>query len=277
MSASARLLPDGRRLHLHHGPIDIVLEAFGPDAAEARARAVARFAGVLEALVAELPALRARARPGTTFAGTVARRMQTAVAPHRSVFVTPMAAVAGAVADELLAAMAGLDLSRAYVNNGGDVALHLAPRACLAVALAQAGARVEIAAESGVRGVATSGWRGRSQSRGIADAVTVLGATAAAADAAATLIANAVDLPDHPAIDRRPARVVKADSDLLDLPVTVGVGPLSAAETARALDAGADVAAGMAKRGLILGAALFLNGQRRIVGRVPVTGALVHA
>ena len=54
-----------------------------------------------------------------------------------------------------------------------------------------------------MRGVATSGWRGRSFSLGIADAVTVLARTGAAADAAATIIANAVDLPGHPAVDAR--------------------------------------------------------------------------
>ena len=56
-----------------------------------------------------------------------------------------------------------------------------------------------------VRGIATSGWRGRSFSLGIADAVTVLAERASLADAAATLIANAVDLPGHPAVTRVPA------------------------------------------------------------------------
>ena len=38
-----------------------------------------------------------------------------------------MAAVAGAVAEEILEAMiAAAELSRAYVNDGGDIALHLA-------------------------------------------------------------------------------------------------------------------------------------------------------
>ncbi len=37
-----------------------------------------------------------------------------------------MAAVAGAVADHILAAMiAGRRLAKAYVNDGGDIALHL--------------------------------------------------------------------------------------------------------------------------------------------------------
>ena len=117
-----------------------------------------------------------------------------------------------------------------------------------------------------VRGIATSGWRGRSFSLGIADAVTVVARTAAMADAAATMIANAVDLPGHPSVRRLPARAVKADSDLLDRPVTVDVGPLSAAEAAAALDRGAAFAASCLHRGLIAGAALFLHPEIRLVG-----------
>ena len=119
-----------------------------------------------------------------------------------------MAAVAGAVADEICAAMAAAgDLDRAYVNDGGDIALHLTPGTAITAAIAaRAGLpdRVTIAHADPVRGIATSGWRGRSFSLGIADAVTVLARTAAEADAAATLIANAVDLPGHPAVARAP-------------------------------------------------------------------------
>jgi ApbE superfamily uncharacterized protein (UPF0280 family) len=89
-----------------------------------------------------------------------------------------------------------------------------------------------------VRGIATSGWRGRSQSLGIADAVTVLARTAAAADAAATLVANAVDI-EHPSIRRLPARDVKHDSDLGERLVTVAVEPLPATAIARALSSAA--------------------------------------
>ena len=56
--------------------------------------------------------------------------MHAAVAPFaEESFITPMAAVAGAVADEILQAMRrAAPLARAYVNNGGDIALHLADR-----------------------------------------------------------------------------------------------------------------------------------------------------
>jgi uncharacterized protein len=265
--AVAALLPDGR-LHLQHGPIDIVARAVGPPQVvrAAHARGSQRFATVLEELVAELPALRA---DGLGVTGPVARRMVAAVTPFRPDFITPMAAVAGAVAEEVLAAMAGPGITRAYVNNGGDIALALSPGESLTAALAATGGldRVTIRHSDPVRGIATSGWRGRSFSLGIADAVTVLARSAAMADAAATMIANAVNL-DHPGILRRPARELQCDSDLGSRLVTCDVPRLSAADRAQALDAGLAAARDYLARGLIEGAALFLQGDARMTGRL---------
>lgn len=273
--AQATMLPDGRRLHLNHGPIDLIVEAFGPEAERQAAyrAAVARFRTILEELVAELPRLRRPLMPGDPpFAGRTARRMARAVWPHRAVFVTPMAAVAGAVADEVLAALVrGRRLSRAYVNDGGDIALWLAPGASLTAAIAGTGGAdgLGIRHADPVRGIATSGWRGRSHSLGIADAVTATARSAAAADVAATLVANAVDLPGHPVIARVPARQLDPDSDLGDRLVTTRVGPLSEAEIAVALDAGAARARALVGAGLVEGAALFLAGASRLVSRSP--------
>ena len=227
-------LADGR-LHLNHGPIDLVCEAWGTGAAvdAAYRRAVARFETVLPELVAELPALRSEC---ASLSGGIALRMAAAVQPFRPAFITPMAAVAGSVAEEILAQIIGPGIARAYVNNGGDIALHLTPGTDLVCALAQGGS-VRIHASQPMRGIATSGWRGRSWSLGIADAVTVLARSAAMADAAATMIANAVDLPGHSAVLRRPAVEMQAESDLGHRLVTVGVGPLGATDVARALDA----------------------------------------
>ena len=257
-------LPDGR-LHLHHGPIDLICQAWGPNAAVQAAcrRAALRFDGLLEDLVAELPALRSE---NASLSGAIAQVMARAVAPFRPAFITPMAAVAGAVAEAVLAAMVSPAIPRAYVNNGGDVALHLGPGQSLTAAIATGPHRIAIRAEDPVRGIATSGWRGRSFSFGIADSVTVLAKTASMADAAATMIANEVTLPGHPAIHRAPARNLQADSDLGDRLVTVDVGPLTAPETALALDRGAAAAAAFRRRGLIESAALFLNSDQRILG-----------
>jgi ApbE superfamily uncharacterized protein (UPF0280 family) len=230
---------------------------------------VARFRTILQELADELPGLRSPdPRP---LRGKVARAMAAAVSPFRPAFVTPMAAVAGAVADAVLAAaLAQGGVTRACANNGGDIALHLAPGHSFTAAIAARPGwpdRITLGHGDGVGGIATSGWQGRSQSLGIADAVTALAPTAAMADAAATMIANAVDLPGHPAVTRLPARKIKADSDLGDLPVTVGVGPLTAQEAATALDRGAAFAQDCLRRGLIAGAALFLHpAGPRIVG-----------
>jgi ApbE superfamily uncharacterized protein (UPF0280 family) len=255
----------------------MVVAAEGPGAAAGIGRGARRFAGLLDELVAELAAL--RSTDHQTFGGPVAQAMAAAVAPFRPAFVTPMAAVAGAGADAVLAAIltAG-GIRRAHVNNGGDIALHLSPGQSYAAAIAARADlpdRVTVRHGQGIGGIATSGWRGRSQSLGIADAVTVLAPTAAMADAAATMIANAVDLPGHPGIARRPAREVKADSDLGDLPVTVAVGPLAAREVARALASGAAFAQDCLARGLIAGAVLFLQGEVTLVGPLALEPARV--
>ena len=269
-SGKAERLSCGR-IHLQEGPIDLVLKAWGPGARAAEARAATRFQGMLADLVSELGMLRS-AGPWD-LRGSVARVMAAAVSPFRPAFVTPMAAVAGAVAQAVLAATVdGTGVTRAYVNNGGDIALHLGPGERFDVALAVRPGwpdRVTIRATDPVRGIATSGWGGRSQSLGIADAVTVLARTAAMADAAATMIANAVDLPGHPAVVRRRAVEVKADSDLGTRLVTVGVGPLTPADVAQALERGQAVAATYRARGLIEGAALFLQSAVRIEGAFP--------
>ncbi len=273
---------DGGRWHLSHGPIDIVAQAEGDAAAVAAAHDAAwrRFAGVLEELVAELPALR---RPVTeedppALRGAVAQRMWWACAPFRPVYITPMAAVAGAVAQELIDFYRRPGIERAWINNGGDIALHLAPGRSVQVGLFAdlarfdpcAGGplaldgRFEIAHGMPVRGVATSGWRGRSFSLGIADSVTVLAATAAEADAAATMIANAVNV-DDPAIERRPASQCKDDSDLGEIPVTVEVPPLAPARVREALDAGAVRARALQRAGLAWCAVLACQGQWRAV------------
>src|SRR6266700_7994264 len=270
-------LADGRRLHLQDGPIDLIVEAHGSEinlrgAYDAAAR---RFTGLLDELCGELPMLRQAADPARCLLqGTVARRMHAAVAAFAADhFITPMAAVAGSVAEEVLGAMVGgAQLERAYVNNGGDIALYLADGEQFTVGLMDRPddhglmRTMVIRADDPSRGVATSGRHGRSFSLGIADAVTVLARTASQADAAATIVANAVDLPGHPAIVRCPANDLQPDSDLGPLLVTRDVGRLSDDEIERALDAGSRRARQLLMLGSIEGAALCLHGEIAIVG-----------
>jgi len=271
------LLADGRRVHLQDGPIDLILEAWGPPAAvrAAHRAAARRMNGLLDDLCEELAILRAPVEAVSPVPqGPVARRMWEAVRPYAGAcFITPMAAVAGAVAEAVLAAMvASAPLDRAYVNNGGDIALHLAPGQRFTTGLIDRpdqpsliGTAV-VEARDSVRGIATSGRHGRSFSLGIADAVTILAGGAADADAAATMIANAVDLPGHPGIVRAPADSLAPDSDLGSRLVTRDVPVLPASARDQALRAGLERAAGLIAAGRIVAASLHLQGVTRTIG-----------
>ena len=269
--------------HFSHGPIDVIAEAHGDAAVVAAAHEAAwqRFTGVLDELVGELRELRRpiqTVQATHTLRGPIARRMWSACAPFGAGFITPMAAVAGSVAQELVACYLRGGIERAWINNGGDIALHLAPGAQVRIGLLadiatfdwrDAGplftdGQFDITADMPVRGVATSGWRGRSLSLGIADSVTVLATTAAEADAAATVIANAVDVDDA-GIRRKPASECKDDSDLGDIPVTVDVATLDPLQVRRALEAGAACAKALQQAGRIHAAVLVCQKQWRMV------------
>jgi ApbE superfamily uncharacterized protein (UPF0280 family) len=278
--AQIQLLPDGRRLHLRDGPIDLIVEAFGSATEiDAAYRAASqRFVTVLDELCGELPFLRQPTRRGDPLPmGVIAQRMVAAVAPYGEwTFITPMAAVAGAVAEEILGTMTSVaNLSRAYVNDGGDISLHLSPGEHFVVGMVERPDHSSLFGTATldwtqpVRGIATSGWRGRSFSLGIADAVTILADRAATADAAATIIANAVDLPGHPSVTRVPARELAPDSDLGDRLVTQAVGELSPLEIAAALDAGVGAAESLLSDRLIRAGALRLRGETRVIGLTP--------
>ena len=272
----AMLIGRAERLHLQHGPIDLVIEADTPHNPAARSalfEAARRAAApLLDGLVAELPQLRAPYHPASQFAGPVARRMQAAISIADPFFMTPMAAVAGAVADQVLSAMLATDAAgsarKIWVNNGGDIAFFASADSSISAVLAGLpGARLRLAGDSGWAGMATSGHGGRSHSLGIADSVTVLAKQAALADAAATLIANAVDLPGHPAIQRCPANQLVPESDLGTRPVVCSAGPFTEAEIATALKAGEKEANRLlAASPDIAGAVLVLGGRHCIVG-----------
>ncbi|MBI5444924.1 MAG: UPF0280 family protein [Deltaproteobacteria bacterium] len=262
------------RLRVERGPVSLIIAArWGGETRPALLEAAGR--RTLEVL-SELAEYR-------TLVATDARRIRHAQAlppvvgamweatlPHRERFLTPLIAVAGAVADSIANWLAAAGASWILVNNGGDVAIRLAAGESATVGVAARlgappSARFRVTASDSVGGVATSGFGGRSFTLGIADAVTVVGESGAAADAAATLVANDVDVESR-SVERVLAGGVDPETDLRGLRVTRSVGPLSAAEVARALDRGGATAADFLERGLIRGALLFLRGERRLVG-----------
>ena len=247
----------------------------GEPAARERAFAAAAlaFEGVLADLCRHLATLR-RPLDGAwpVDASPTACRMRAAVARFPEGFVTPMAAVAGSVADTVLEAMVRTGgLHAAYVNNRGDIAVHVTAARGLEIGIVTAlreaglGARLAVREGDGIGGIATSGWDGRSFSLGVADAVTVLARDAATADAAATLVAGAVDV-DHPAVERAEAAQLDPDSDLGERLVTTAVGPLPRAAVAEALAAGEALARRWVDEARIIAAFLALQGEARSVG-----------
>jgi ApbE superfamily uncharacterized protein (UPF0280 family) len=296
MSAQREPLAGGR-WHFSHGPIDIVIGADGEAAAVQASHEAAwqRFQPMLQELVDELPQLRRPIAGLCRLNGVVAQRMWSACLPFSKAYITPMAAVAGSVAQELIGCYQRPGVRRAWVNNGGDIALHLAPGESTRIGLVadlaafdaaavrraaagrlQTDGQFELRAEDGVRGVATSGWRGRSFSLGIADSVTVLAATAAMADAAATVVANAVDV-EWPGIERTAAILLRDDSDLGAIPVTTAVPPLPPALAREALHRGAARAHELQARGLIVAALLVCQGQAAFVSAPTLAPFLLEA
>jgi len=269
------------RLHLQEGPIDLIIgvDAFKDIREHLYFSAKKRLDTVLEELVSELDLLK---RPwglnNTVPIGRIAKRMFFAVS-DLDIFVTPMAAVAGAVADEIIDVMSKTvkrtdyyieNVKRIYVNNGGDIAFWLKNGSSFSTGVVdnlekpELNTKICLNYNSPVRGIATSGWRGRSLSLGIADAVTVLSKSAAEADVAATLIANDVSI-EYPGIEKRPASQVKDDSDLGSIPVTVEVPALPDLQVSKALNKGAKTARKFISKGIIETAYLSLQNQKLVI------------
>jgi ApbE superfamily uncharacterized protein (UPF0280 family) len=187
--------------------------------------------------------------------------------------LTPMAAVAGAIADATADFLEERGMTRVVVNNGGDLAVRLKGGERLSVGIRpdvqeqRVTHRVFLSAPMGIRGVATSGLGGRSFTRGIASAVTVFGSSAAIADAAATAVANATHIPD-PAVTRRKADSIYPDTDLKGVEVTVSVGALTKSQIATALRQGRSRGEELVGRGLITGACVFVKGRMAATERL---------
>ena len=231
-----------------------------------------RFRTVLAELVPDLALLKMPCGSCSAVPkSAISRRMHSATRIFAAqFFVTPMAAVAGAVADEMLSTILNqVRIDKIMVNNGGDIALHLrGDKQCgISVRSLQNRelARIRLTPGDDVGGAATSGGGGKSLTFGIADSVTALACSASVADVAATLIANAVDLPGHPAIRRKAACEIDESSDLGSRKVVVGCGPLVDRDVETALNRGHAVAQNMTDAGHIRAAALFLRDKRAVV------------
>ncbi len=182
--------------------------------------------------------------------------------------LTPMAAVAGTIADATADFLVELGATRVVVNNGGDVAVRLVAGESLSVGIRpdvnrnDVSHKVVLTAEMNVGGVCTSGLGGRSLTRGVASAATVFAGRGAVADAAATAVANATYVASR-AVVRRPAEEIDPETDIKGLEITDRVGDLTESEIETALSQGISRAESLVTAGLILGACISVKGRMR--------------
>ncbi len=249
------------------GPVTLVLkgEKGGEDYRFDRASVTARVEAILTDIRECLPVLKQRAWriKNTTSLTPVARKMIEAAKSVDAEALTPMAAVAGAVADELKEYLKKEDLDFISVNNGGDVAIYNRRHKPVSISIGDIRRnsptsyvlRVEELTDFGV---ATSGFGGRSFTLGLADMASVVASSAPVADAAATFICNSTNV-EEASIVRRKAAEIDPLTDIPEEMVTVHIGDLSPESVREALAHGEEVAKRLKREGKITEAVILLR------------------
>jgi ApbE superfamily uncharacterized protein (UPF0280 family) len=180
--------------------------------------------------------------------------------------LTPMAAVAGTIADAVADFLAHRGMTKVVVDNGGDIAIRLQGDAPVTVGLRPELAKqsishvIALGPDRSSWGVATSGVGGRSLTRGVASAATTIAVNASLSDAAATSVANASYVEDEQ-VTQRLAQEVDPHTDITGLPVTVKVGPLTEEKKTQALMRSIRKAEELIERNVILGALVAVQGN----------------
>ncbi|MBC7347429.1 MAG: UPF0280 family protein [Clostridia bacterium] len=267
------LLEAPGRVRVEYGPVSMVIraEAGGVPLTEAAIKGA-------EAAVANLDALarfqEVARRPITRVAESeayppVLRRMIDAARRTGAADVTPMVAVAGAMAELVGETVVAAGAKTVIVDNGGDIALFLEPHRTIRVGVVADVSRKEVPlvipveGTAGIGGICTSGLGGRSFTKGVATAAVAIGSSAPVADACATLIANST-LVDDPAVEQVRAELLDPDTDIAGHLVTVRVGSLPPEAVARALAQGLEQGRRFINRGLLQGVVLVVQGQVRM-------------
>jgi ApbE superfamily uncharacterized protein (UPF0280 family) len=180
--------------------------------------------------------------------------------------LTPMAAVAGTIADGVATFLSRRGMTRVIVNNGGDVAIRTGEGESVKVGIRPVLSHDDIADivtlgdERPSWGVATSGLQGRSLTRGVASAATIIAGSASLADAAATSVANASYVNDETVIQRS-AEELDDQTDIPGIAVTVQAGPFTEEKKTLALSVAMKKAEAFIKKGLIYGAYIVVDGK----------------
>ncbi|KUO49500.1 MAG: hypothetical protein APF76_10735 [Desulfitibacter sp. BRH_c19] len=261
------------RLFMDYGPIQMTISAFNfeeplnkemEEACYYAAEQLKELASVIS--IAKLPSSEIREE---RLLPDVLKKMIKAVKECGDLTLTPMATVAGTFADKVADYIAARGATKVIVNNGGDIALRLANGESTKVGIVSDinhksfSHIITLDSDSGIGGIATSGFRGRSLTKGIASAAVAFGRTCREADAAATLIGN-YTYSDDSGIKQVLAEYLDPDTDIVGHLVTLSIGDLDPQTPSKALDNGIAKVRELVAKKSILGAAIFLNNESRI-------------
>ncbi len=264
-----QILPNGSVL-LDYGPMHMFISVFeNGRPIVALAQEGAHFAmKVLKDLARFLPVIKKKSvglEAKRAFPDVV-RRMIEATKKMEEPDLTPLAAVAGTASDIVADFIFSKGGTKIIVDNGGDIAIRLQEAEVARVGVKteidakQATYLVSIDSTMGIGGVATSGLGGRSFTKGIASAATVLAETSSLSDAAATIVGNFTNVEDAK-IARTLAEEIYPETDLAGEWVTTRIGELSQEKVDEALRRGLSKAYSICQKGLIRGALVALQGK----------------
>lgn len=261
-------LPDGR-IFVDYGPTSMVITARrqGVPAVDLAKAVFPLIQDALGEIAKALPVLRQYPREGdfSQLEGLPRVMAEAALATGEET-LTPMAAVAGTVADAVADWLFAHGADLVAVNNGGDVALRLGPGQQMRMgilpdlegAISQV---ITLRAEDGIGGVCTSGLGGRSLTRGIANSVTVFSHRCALADACATHIANCSYI-DSPRVHTCLAGELEPESDIAALRIVQQVETLEEREIQQGLEQVRREALRQLTRGNLISVAADIQGMR---------------
>lgn len=268
-------LPGGRAVLAEHGPLRLVIQAFSGEKPEIKFATEAAYYGFecLARVAGEMPLLRQR-HPLILGTGhdEIASTMIENVRRIGDEDLTPMAAVAGTIADFVADYLFRDKITRVIVDNGGDIAIRLQPGEVVRVGFRpvitsqEISHLIQIDARKLTWGVNTSGLGGRSLTRGIASGVTAFAETSSRADAAATAIANSCFAGDDN-IQQVPANTLDPNTDLGDTLVTLNAVGISSKTEGKALGNGLLKAEQLVRRGAIRGAVIAVGGKFELTSR----------
>jgi len=267
-------------MFLEIGPASLVIlgEKDGESYVFQKNKLVEKVEDILHEIREFLPVLKQEAHKikNTKHMSNVPKKMVEAVKIIDEMSLTPMAAVAGSVSDALKEFLKNEGLDLISVNNGGDISIFNKNGRELKIDIGdirtgESSLNSLIIDQITDYGLATSGFGGRSFTLGLADSVTVIAATGALADAAATFICNCTNMETDQVI-RRKASEIDPLTDIPDYEVTIKINGLNSFDIMKSLENGLYNASKLKQLKCIYDAVIKLRGHMvtTIVGDNPI-------